>query len=188
MDRRIQRTREVLHQALISLTSQKRYEIITVQDIIDKANVGRSTFYAHYTGKQDLLMTGLKNLSKNLTAYQRSALAQKAGLQERGFVFSLAFFEHVHSHRDVYYAIVGRQSGTVVFSELRMMLADLVRNELKPLLRHDGADLPRGAVIHFVVGAAMSVLTWWMGERSGLSASEANAIFQRLTLPAILSR
>ena len=66
MDRRVQRTRDVLHQALISLMIQKGYEIITVQDIIDEANVGRSTFYAHYTSKGDLLMSGLKNLSKNL--------------------------------------------------------------------------------------------------------------------------
>jgi AcrR family transcriptional regulator len=188
MDRRVQRTRDLLHEALISLMSQKGYEVITVQDIIDRANVGRSTFYAHYTGKQDLLMAGLKNLSRNLLAYQRSALAQKGSFQERGFVFSLAFFEHVHSHRDVYYAIVGRQSGTVVLSEFRTMLADLVRNELKTLSRQKESDIPRGAITHFVVGAVMSVLTWWMHERSGLSPSEANEIFRRLTLPAILNR
>jgi AcrR family transcriptional regulator len=186
MDRRVQRTRDVLHQALISLMIQKGYEIITVQDIIDRANVGRSTFYAHYTGKQDLLISGLKNLSKNLLAYQRSALAQKGSFQERGFVFSLAFFEHVYSHRNVYHAIVGRQSGTVVFSEFRAMLGDLVRNELRTLGPNQLSDLPRNAVIHFVVGAVMSVLTWWMGERSGLSPGEANAVFRRLVLPAIL--
>lgn len=188
MDRRVQRTRDVLHEALIALMIQKGYETITVQDIIDRANVGRSTFYAHYTGKQDLLMSGLKNLSRNLFAYQQSALARKGSFQERGFAFSLAFFEHVHSHRDVYHAIVGRQSGTVVFSEFRAMLADLVQNELKSLSSHVLTDLPRKAVIQFVVGSVMSVLTWWIGERSGLAPREANAIFQRLTLPAILHR
>ena len=188
MDRRVQRTRDVLHQALISLMIQKGYEIITVQDIIDEANVGRSTFYAHYTSKGDLLISGLKNLSKNLVAYQRSATALKGSFRERGFAFSLAFFEHVHSHRKVYHAIVGRQSGTVVFSEFRTMLADLVRNELGALPPNQLSDLPRNAVIDFVVGAVMSVLTWWMGERSGVSPSEANTILQRLTLPAILKR
>src|SRR5215471_7724311 len=85
VDRRIQRTRDVLHQALISLMIEKGYEVITVQDIIDRANVGRSTFYAHYVGKQDLLLSGLKNLSKNLLAHQRAALAQKRGLREKRF-------------------------------------------------------------------------------------------------------
>jgi AcrR family transcriptional regulator len=187
VDRRIQRTHNVLHQALISLMIEKGYEVITVQDIIDRANVGRSTFYTHYTGKQDLLLRGLKNLSRNLLEHQRVALGKKGSFRDRGFGFSLAFFEHVHSHRPVYHAIVGRQSGTVVFSELRSMLADLVRNELKTISPHERmSDLPRNAVIHFVVGALMSVITWWMDERLKLSPAEVDVIFRRLTLSAIL--
>ena len=188
MDRRIQRTRDVLHQALISLMIDKGYEVITVQDIIDRANVGRSTFYAHYVSKQDLLFSGLKNLSKQLLVHQRTNQAQKGGFREKGFGFSLAFFEHVHAHRDVYHAIVGRQSGTIVIGELRSMLADLVRNDLKTLPSNErSADLPKNVVIQFVVAALMSVITWWLDERSKLSPAEANTIFRRLALPAILN-
>lgn len=187
MDRRIQRTRDVLHQALISLMIEKGYEVITIQDIIDRANVGRSTFYAHYVGKQDLLMSGLKNLNKQLLAHQRAALDRKGGFGERGFGFSLALFEHVHAHRTLYHAIVGRHSGTVVTTELRALLADLVRNDLKTLSANQrAADIPVNAVVHFVVGALMSVITWWLDERSKATPTEANAIFRRLTLPAIL--
>lgn len=187
MDRRIQRTRDVLHHALISLIIEKGYEAITVQDIIDRANVGRSTFYAHYVGKQDLLISGLKNFSKQLLVHQRASQASKGGFRERGFGFSLAFFEHVHSHRNVYHAIVGRQSGTVVMSELRSLLAELVRNDLKILgTGQRPEELPPNAVVHFVVGAFISVVTWWLDERSKLSPAEANAVFRRLTLPAIL--
>jgi AcrR family transcriptional regulator len=187
MDRRVQRTQDVLHQALISLIVEKGYEVITVQDIIDRANVGRSTFYTHYVGKQDLLRSGLKHLSQHLLAHQRAALALKGTPRERAFAFSLALFEHVNSYRAVYHAIVGRQSGTVVISELRGLLADLVRNDLKTLpLNERSSDLPKNAVIHFVVGALMSVITWWLDERSKLSPAEADAIFRRLALPAIL--
>ena len=48
VDRRVQRTRHLLNEALMSLIMEKGYEAITVQDIIDRANLGRSTFYAHY--------------------------------------------------------------------------------------------------------------------------------------------
>src|SRR6266516_1028054 len=189
VDRRIQRTRNILHEALISLMIEKGYEAITVQDIIDRANLGRSTFYAHYVGKQDLLMSGLKNLSRHLLEHQRAALALKGSFTEKGFGFSLALFEHVHSHRNVYHAIVGRQSGTVVMTELRALLADLVRNDLKTLSPNErSSELPRNAVIQFVVGALMSVITWWLDERSKLSPAEADAIFRRLTLPAILNQ
>src|ERR1700752_55551 len=55
-DRRIERTRQTLRNALIGLVLEKHYDEITVQDIIDRANVGRSTFYAHFRDKEDLLM------------------------------------------------------------------------------------------------------------------------------------
>jgi len=168
---------------------EKGFEVITVQDIIDRANVGRSTFYAHYADKQDLLLSGVKNLREQLLSNQRAILAQKGSFREKGLGFSLAFFEHVYSHRDVYHAIVGRQSGTVVIGELRSMLADLVRNDLKSFdPARIGSDIPRNVMIQFIVGALMSVITWWLDERSKSSPSEANAIFRRLTLPAIMNQ
>jgi AcrR family transcriptional regulator len=188
VDRRIKRTQDVLHQALIALMIEKGYEVITLQDIIDRANVGRSTFYAHYVGKQDLLLSGLKNLSKQLLKHQRAAFETKTDVRKGTFGFSLPLFEHVASHRTLYHAIVGRQSGTVVTTELRIVLAELVRNELKIILPNErSANLPRNAVVHFVVGALMSVITWWLEERSTLSPAEAETIFRRLTVPGVLS-
>ena len=64
MDRRIIRTRGVLQHALTSLILKKGYEAITIQDICDEANVGRSTFYAHYTSKDDLKRSGFERLRK----------------------------------------------------------------------------------------------------------------------------
>lgn len=187
MDRRIQRTRDLLHRALISLMIEKGYEATTVQDILDRANVGRSTFYSHFVGKQDLLLSGIKNLTKELQARQRAAIAHRESFREAGFGFSLAFFEHVDSHRNVYHAIVGRQSGTIVLGELRSMLGELVRSDLKTVRANECApELPRNVVIQFVVGSLMSVVTWWLDERSKLSPAEADALFRRLTLPAIL--
>ena len=75
-DRRVARTRDLLHHALMSLIQTKGYEAITVQDICDKANVGKSTFYAHYTSKDDLKRSGIEHmrmaLSKELAAVLRS--------------------------------------------------------------------------------------------------------------------
>src|SRR5215467_2339104 len=92
MDRRVQRTHDVLHRALMSLIIEKGYEVITVQDIIDRANVGRSTFYTHYVGKQDLLRKGLTHLKEQLLTHQRAARASKRTPTEQVFAFSLALF------------------------------------------------------------------------------------------------
>jgi AcrR family transcriptional regulator len=54
-DRRIRRTRAALRQALIGLVLERGYDAVTIRDVVDRANVGRSTFYAHYPSKEDLL-------------------------------------------------------------------------------------------------------------------------------------
>src|SRR5262245_43898475 len=95
IDRRVARTRALLHEALLSLIAEKRYETITVEEICARVNTGRSTFYAHYTGKDDLMRSGFKQL--------RAAIQEKTGtapgaFQDRGLAFSLAMFEHVRDH------------------------------------------------------------------------------------------
>ena len=86
-DRRVTRTRAMLQQALMSLIPRKDYDAITVQDICDAANVGRSTFYAHFTSKDDLKRSGFEHLRKELADRQRTAMATrrhtrpKVGLQ-----------------------------------------------------------------------------------------------------------
>lgn len=62
IDRRVQRTRQLLQNALSELILEKAYEKITVQDVIDRANVGRSTFYAHFQDMDKLLLSGFEPL------------------------------------------------------------------------------------------------------------------------------
>jgi AcrR family transcriptional regulator len=56
-DRRVERTRELLQKALIELIAERGYDAITIQDIVDRANIGRTTFYLHYNSKDELFMS-----------------------------------------------------------------------------------------------------------------------------------
>ena len=66
IDRRVQRTRQLLNEALMALIVEKGYDAITVQNLIDRANLGRSTFYAHYQDKDDLLLSGMEEVVHSL--------------------------------------------------------------------------------------------------------------------------
>ena len=79
-DRRSQRTRQALHQALFALMRTKRYDAITVQDIIDQANVGRSTFYAHFVDKEDLASYSLEQIMQALMHSPASGATAGPGL------------------------------------------------------------------------------------------------------------
>ena len=65
-DRRVARTKRQLSKALIELILEKGYDHVTNQDILDRADVGRSTFYAHYESKDVLLVDGPRNLDLSL--------------------------------------------------------------------------------------------------------------------------
>jgi AcrR family transcriptional regulator len=182
IDRRAARTRKALHGALMSLILRKGYEATTIQDIIDEADVGRSTFYGHYTGKEDLLRKGFQILRRELAEAQRAARSMTDGPRDEPLGFSLAMFEHVVVYTDVYLALVGGRGGVVAISELRKVLSEFVGKELSAA-RDDAVS--RELVVQFVVGALMTVLTWWLERRPGLTPSQADAMFRRLVLNGI---
>src|SRR6266852_3953012 len=130
IDRRISRTRMMLQHALNSLILRKDYEAITVQDICDATNIGRSTFYAHYTSKDDLKRKGFEKLHKELVDRQKKALATPANGSAQCLSFSLPMFEHARDHLSHHRALVGGRGGAVSLSSIRTMLADVVRKEL----------------------------------------------------------
>jgi AcrR family transcriptional regulator len=101
IDRRVARTRGLLHQALLSLILEKSYESISVEEICERANIGRSTFYAHFTGKDDLKRSGLEHLRRELLEQHRSAAASMP-VGSRPLGFSLAMFEHARDHMHLY--------------------------------------------------------------------------------------
>src|SRR5258708_29931610 len=160
IDRRVARTRALLQQAHLSLILKKGYEAITVDDICDAANVGRSTFYAHYNSKDDLRRSGLEHLRKLLVERQKEALAGAGDIRERSLGFSLTMFEHARDHLDLYKALVGGRGGAIALGTIRQILSDLVRNELTATVNKTDA-IPRALVVQYVVGALMAVMTWW---------------------------
>ncbi len=175
-DRRTARTRHSLHIALNSLILEKGYAGTSIKDITRRANVGRSTFYAHHGSKEGLLLHGLQHLRTALLAAQRDAPSGPLG-------FSHTFFEHVHQYRELYRVLVRSESGPAVTVALKRIVVDIVARDLESR-RNVSGDVPRDAAVQFVVDALFSVLNWWFERNPKLSATQADAIFRRLVLPA----
>jgi len=162
-DRRVRRTRQLLREALLGLIQEKGFEALTVQDIIDRANVGRSTFYAHFTNKEDLLRSGLEAFHQSLRERRRQALLRAESFDERAFVFSHEVFAHAYDHRDIFRAMGGKQSGVVVQQYFRKMLVELVREDVKltvPQGQHGSTQIE--AVVQYVAGGLVGLMMWWM--------------------------
>jgi len=177
-DKRVRRTKQALVRALVELMAESGYEKLSVQQILERASVGRATFYLHYRSKEDLLRSSFDNLREQLAEHCHAGTPNSV----EPLAFSLAFFQHVDSHRKLYRAIVGRESGAIVDRQMRRLLADLVREEMGPHSR----DVKRAELAaQYVAGAMASIVTWWLDRSIKLTVEEINALFRRMTLPAL---
>jgi AcrR family transcriptional regulator len=185
-DRRIDRTQQLLRGALFSLIREKGFETLTVQDIIDRANVGRATFYTHFDNKQDLLVSGFDDLRASLKERQRQALSRGTSVEDRIFAFSQEMFAHANEHREIFQAMVGKESGAAIQRLLHKLLVDLVRDDVKATMpRGDGGSVPIEALVQFIGGGLFGLLMWWMDGKMRLSVDDVNATFRRLAVPAV---
>jgi len=167
IDRRVARTRATLHHALLSLIVERGYDALSVQDICEAAGIGRSTFYAHYTGKDDLKRSGLDHLKAALKGHGRT----------EGLGFTATLFAHGRDFAGHYRALKGGLGATVSVDALRTVLFELVA---EGLALEGGARFERELRVSFMAGALMSVLIWWLDNGAVESPQEVDALFHRL--------
>ncbi len=189
-DRRVQRTRRLLHKALISLILEKKYEDITVQEILDRADVGRSTFYLHFQDKDELLFSGFQYLESFLESAQETSPTPLSKSYERIIGFSLHMFEHAQEYRRVNRALLGSNAEAVVRRRIHSVLVGIVSREVKLELqsrkRGNGPVSPE-LLSHFLVSTFVSVLTWWLNSKNPVSPKEIDVAYRHLILPCLAS-
>ena len=188
-DRRVQKTRMALHQALISLMRTQKYDAILVQDILDHANVGRSTFYSHFRDKDELLLGGMDHLREFLNVAQQEAKQGVTHRYETVIGFSGAMFAHAGENRDVYHSLLGGVGWVIVSRGMEEILMQLVSKEAKPLYQAGPPPaLPFELFVHFIVTTFWSVMTWWISQRNAMPAQTVDTHFRSLVLPAMAVR
>ncbi len=181
-DRRVRRTRRALQNALLALMVEKSYDAITVQDIIDRADVGRSTFYSHFTDKRALLDSGFEDLSRVLA----QSLATAAPGREGVLRFSLPLFQHAHAHRRLARALVTRRGASPVQDRLHEVLHRTIRAELDELVGESREAVRADELtIAYISGALIAVISNWLEGAAEKSPAEIDAQFHTLIDPGV---
>ncbi|SHF53470.1 TetR/AcrR family transcriptional regulator [Devosia limi] len=124
MDRRVRKTREALYSAFAALVAEKGYDQLSVRAILDEADVGRTTFYAHFKAKEDLLRFGFARLREQLASLPRSTAEDRR-------VFIRALLDHAKSHAGLFVALAGGGGG-LAEAEFRGIVEDIVATEIGP--------------------------------------------------------
>jgi len=176
LDRRVVRTRRQLREALVALVLERGWEAVTVREVCERANVGRSTLYLHFADKEDLLFSGFAQLEAALEDVRASAPGQ--------FAFARDLIAHTQGERKLFRALAATRTSRDVIAHLRGIVIRLVASELD-LLRVARPQLT--PLARYIAGGLVELIVSGLEGETRQSADELAADFGTLTprlLPA----
>lgn len=185
-DRRGPRTRRLLRDALIALILEKGYDAVTVQDITDRANLGRATFYLHFNnGKDQLLMTSLREMFDDLKS---RITPPNAEVPVGDMTMRMVPFQHAFEYRDLYRVTLLSQQGTAaIVNGIREYLAGSLRERIDVLVGDRQPSVPLEVLANYLAGAMISLISWWLKQDSNYTAEQMADMFRQLSIPTISS-
>jgi AcrR family transcriptional regulator len=169
-DRRVARTRRQLREALVSLVLERGWDSVSVTDVCERADIGRSTFYVHFADKEELMLSGFQNLEAALESVRRATPGT--------FAFARELVVHTHENLQLFRALVATKTGRYVIAHLRGVSTRLVTAELKAL-RPSSARQSHLAT--FIAGGLVELLVTWLEGPTRRSADEIANAFLELT-------
>lgn len=187
-DRRVQKTRQALQNALIELILEKGYDAVMVQDILDRANVGRSTFYAHFQAKEDLLMNHLDSLMKAFEAHAQPVLARHSAQQDEfaGQVnLPLFMLRYVENQPRLFKALLGKHGSVKHNSYFQNFLGKYTLNILRNYSKARLAPQQIEMVATYLNSAFLSLLVWWIDNDLPCPVEELYTMMLRLIEPGL---
>lgn len=151
----------MLRDALVALILERGWDAVSVKDVCERADVGRSTFYAHFGDKEELLVSGFDELSAHLRA---------AGEPGAVLPFVRPLIEHAADNVRLFRAVMGKHSGRVVERRFRLLVSTLVGEALAP------REEP---TVRFVAGGVIELMSAAIDGRS-LQVEPLNGRIQEL--------
>ncbi|HRS65935.1 MAG TPA: TetR/AcrR family transcriptional regulator [Spirochaetia bacterium] len=183
MDRRQQKTREAIFTAFNTLLSEKKYSNITVQEIIDEANVGRSTFYSHFETKDallkemctDLFDHVVSNHAESETTHDFSASDSDTDSMITHILY------HLRDNRRNIVGILSGESGELFLRYFKQYLCGIFTEQLKDRVLNK--DVPVSFLINHISCSFVEMIIWWIQNNMKQSPEELQQYFSAVILP-----
>ncbi|MDX2139168.1 MAG: TetR/AcrR family transcriptional regulator [Chloroflexota bacterium] len=188
-DRRRERTQRQLGDALIALILERGYDDIRIEDITDRANLGRATFYLHFHGgKDELLLLTLQRVIDELVDQIQAMPLSQIGI-ESPFPSQIAF-EHAAKHRDLYRVLLRSHSAHRLSARLREHIALRIEQRFADRLAAVGIEMPlvpAPIIAHYLSSALFGVLEWWLERGDLYDVDTMAAMVRQMHMAAIMA-
>ena len=184
MDRRQKKTRQAVFQAFTWLLEHKGYGHITVQEIIDKANIGRSTFYAHFETKDDLLKALCTEIFHHVFSEEldkeetHDFSSRENGIEER----IVHILYHLSDSRSYIKGVLLSESGEMFMRYFKEYLTRV----FDKALTDQESSVPRDYMLHHMVCSFAESVRWWM-DHEEYSPEEVGSFYMMTNRSALFS-
>jgi AcrR family transcriptional regulator len=176
IDRRVRQTRDALGDALIHLMQEKSFDSITIQQVLERAGVGRSTFYAHFRGKEDLFLSDVEEffeIVSTVLTRQDDKSNRIAPVRE--------FFAHVAEGGKFIASLTESQKLRDVFELGQGHFARGIEARLAAMpATRSLTPVGRAARAHALAGALFSMLNWWLSHQSSATPHQMDALYHQM--------
>lgn len=178
-ERRKQETRRKLKNAAIELILEKGYDAVSVQDITDRADLGRGTFYVHYADKEDIVW---KVLYEGFAHFDQEMMNNRANLTplECEYRTWLLIFEYAAQNRDLYRVMLGGKGSALLTQRVQSYLAAGIEQQIKTQRFFEQIAKPPEYVAQFVTGALMRLAIWWLETPNDYTPEQMATMFYEM--------
>jgi AcrR family transcriptional regulator len=176
LDPRARRTQHSLGDALIELMHEKPFNAITVQDVLDRAHVGRSTFYTHFRDKDDLFLSDVDLFFESM-----ATLLSRRGEPSSRVAPVREMFSHIAEEHKFYEALTLADKLQDVLELAQAHFARGIERRLAELSpTQAGASSPRAALAQALAGAMLSLLSWWIDRGLPMTPAQMDDLFHQM--------
>ena len=175
-DRRVRRTKRSLHTALIDLAHEKPYGAIAVKEILDRADVSKSTFYTHFQNKDELLESRIFDMIAMSHGRHSSPAVEQV------IAFSRPLFEQIDGYRRSYALKSSGEAAMAMHAHLQSVLTDIVADTLATTTP---PQIPARLLARHIAVTFVLVLNWWVQNEEPLTVAEVDQRFRALVLPVL---
>ena len=187
MDRRQQKTREAIFHAFSTLLEKKSYNHITVQEILDTANIGRSTFYAHFETKDELLNAVCKELFGHIidSAMDKTHIHGLYSNEEMPQSVFCHLLQHLQENDNNILGLLSCESSEIFLRYFKDSLNELVQTQFVNHNRKQNQDLPQEFLVNHISGSFVEMVLWWLKDKKKHTPEELDYYFRAVIEPIL---
>ena len=175
-------TRKGIIQAAVELVLEKDYDTVTVQDITDRADIGRGTFYVHFKDKEEVVWTAIQGLYLELE--QAAHQQYKDNIPDQREYYGLLYiFRQVDKNRDLFRVCFSARGSAALTERVTDLLVNIILYDLQnqPELSDPNSDVPLEIVAQMMTGLITRMISWWLNTSNSYTVEQmASMVYKTL--------